>query len=61
MRRVPAAEIEKLVVRSVREHLKLNDPVDDRQLIDTYIVRVEVQPEQLVIYLAQTETIQTGG
>ena len=54
MRRVPAAEIEKLVIRSVREHLKLNDPVEDRQLIDTYVVRVEVQPEQLVIYLAQT-------
>ncbi len=55
MRRVPAAEIETLVVQSVREHLKLNDPVEDRQLIDTYIVRVEVQPEQLVIHLAQTE------
>ncbi len=55
MRRVPAAEIEKLVVRSVREHLKLNDPVEDRQLIDTHIVRVEVQSELLVIHLAQTE------
>ena len=55
MRRVPAAEIEKLVVRSVREHLKLNDPIEDRQLIDTHIVRVEIQPEQLVIFLAQTE------
>ncbi|HUI14256.1 MAG TPA: recombinase family protein [Xanthobacteraceae bacterium] len=55
MRRVPAVELEKLVIRSVREHLKLNDPVEDRQLIDTYIVRVEVQPEQLVIFLAQTE------
>ena len=55
MRRVPAAEIEKLVVRSVREHLKINDSVEDRLLIDTYIVRVEVQPEQLVIHLAQTE------
>ena len=55
MRRVPAAEIEALVVRSVREHLKLNDTIEDRLLIDTYIVRVEVQPEQLVIYLARTE------
>lgn len=55
MRRVPAAEIEALIIRSVREHFKLNDPVEDRQLIDTYIVRVEVQSEQLVIFLAQTE------
>jgi hypothetical protein len=52
---VPAAEIEALIIRSVREHLKLNDPVEDRQLIDTHIVRVEVQPEQLVIYFAQAE------
>ncbi len=55
MRRVPAGEIEALVVQSVRENLKLNDPVDDRQLVDTHIVRVEVQPEQLVIHLTQTE------
>jgi site-specific DNA recombinase len=55
VRRVPAAEIEKVVIRAVREHLKLNDPIEDRQLIDTHIVRVEVQPEQLVIYLAQAE------
>ena len=52
---MPAAEIEALVVRSVREHLKLNDPVEDWQLIDTYVVKVEVQPEQLVIHIAQTE------
>lgn len=55
MRRVPATVIEKLIVRSVRDHLKLNDPVDDRQLIDTHVVKVEVQPAQLVIHLAQTE------
>ena len=35
IRRVSATEIEKLVVRSVRDHLKLSDPVEDRQLIDT--------------------------
>ena len=30
-------------------------PVGHRQLVDTYIARVEVQPEQLVIHLTQTE------
>ena len=55
VRRVPAAEIEALVVRSVREHLKLAEPIDDRSLINTHVARVEVQPEQLVIQLAQAQ------
>ena len=41
--------------RSVREHLKLSAPIDDRSLINTHVARVEVQPEQLVIQLAQTQ------
>jgi len=56
VRRVPAAEIEALVVRSVREHLKPAAPIDPRSLIDTHVVRVEVQPEQLVIHLARIKT-----
>ena len=56
VRRVPAAEIEALVVRSVREHLKLAAPIDDRSVIDTHVALVEVQPEQLVIHLARAKT-----
>jgi site-specific DNA recombinase len=56
VRRVPAAEIEALVVRSVREHLKPAAPIDDRSLIDTHVARVEVQSEQLVIHLARAKT-----
>src|SRR3989440_1810562 len=56
VRRVPAADIEALVVRSVREHLKPAAPIDDRSLIDTHVARVEVQPEQLVIHLARAKT-----
>jgi site-specific DNA recombinase len=56
VRRVPAAEIEALVVRSVREHLKPAAPIDDRNLIDTHVARVEVQLEQLVIHLARAKT-----
>jgi len=56
VRRVPAADIEALVVRSVREHLKPAAPIDDRSLIDTHVTRLEVQPEQLVVYLAPAKT-----
>jgi hypothetical protein len=56
VRRVPAADIEALVVTSVREHLKPVAPIDDRSLIDTHVARVDVQPEQLVIHLARAKT-----
>ncbi len=47
IRRVPAAEIEALVNRSVRAHLKLSEPVDDQTLISTHVTRIEVRPAQL--------------
>ena len=53
--RVPAAEIETLVIRSIRERLKLSASADDRSLINTYIGRVEIQPGKLVIKLVQAE------
>ena len=63
VRRVPAVEIEALVIRSVREELKLTESVDDPSLVNTYIIRVEIQPEQLVIQLApiQKSKRQTKG
>jgi site-specific DNA recombinase len=51
---VPAAEIEALVAKSVREHLKPADPIDDSTIINSNVTRVEVQPDQLVIELAST-------
>ena len=53
--RVPATEIEALVIRSVRNHVKLPAAIDDRSLVDTHVARVEVQPDQLVIQLARAE------
>jgi hypothetical protein len=44
VRRVPAADIEALVIRSVREHLKPSQEIDDRGLVKTHVARVEVQP-----------------
>ena len=53
VRRVSAPEIEALVVKSVRDHLKPAAPIDDRGLINTHVARVEVQIDQLVIHLAE--------
>jgi site-specific DNA recombinase len=55
VRRVPAADIEALVIRSVREHLKPAQEIDDRDLVKTHVARVEVQPEQLIIQLAEAQ------
>jgi site-specific DNA recombinase len=56
VRRVPAAEIEALIIKSVREHLNLDEQVDDRTVVAHHIARVDVQPQQLVIRLAHSGT-----
>jgi site-specific DNA recombinase len=53
IRRVAAAEIEALILKSLREHLKPSESIDDRTLLNTYVARVEVQSEQFVIQLEQ--------
>jgi hypothetical protein len=53
--RVPAAEIEALVVRSVRERLQPPASVDDRGLIDTHVARVEIQPGHLIVKLVKAQ------
>src|SRR5207245_3925126 len=55
IRRVPAAEIETIVVSSIRQRLKLSASVDDRSLINTYLARVEIRPGKLVIKLLQPQ------
>ena len=42
--------------RSLRDHLKLTDPIDDRALIDTYVQRIDVEPAQLSLTLSQPAT-----
>jgi site-specific DNA recombinase len=51
--RVPAAEIEAMVVRAVRAHLRPAEPIDDGSLLNAHVERVEVRSGQLVIRLAQ--------
>ncbi len=58
--RVPAVEIETLVVEAVREHLKLGEPGDDASIIKARVVRVEVQADQLVVQLASTQKPKRG-
>jgi site-specific DNA recombinase len=53
VRRVPAADTEALVIRSVRDHCQLSQTIDDRSLVNTHVARVDVQCQQLVIKLAQ--------
>ena len=53
--RVSATDIESLVAKSVRAHLKLVVQIDDQSLINTYVARVEVQPKQLIIRLVQAQ------
>jgi site-specific DNA recombinase len=50
--RVPAVEIEALVIRTLREHLDPMSPIDDRSLVKDFVARVEIQQERLVIQLA---------
>ena len=50
--RVTATDVEALVIKSVREHLKPSQPIDDRSFI-ARVARVEVRPKQLVIHLTE--------
>jgi site-specific DNA recombinase len=51
--RVPAREIEALVTKSVRDHLGLSFDLDDKTLVENYVARVDLQPDRLVIELAE--------
>jgi len=54
--RVPAAEVEAVVVKSVRGHVRSREPIDDQILIETHVVRVEVHTDHLIIKLVQAES-----
>ena len=60
VRRVPATDVEALVITSVREHLKPSRSIDDRSLITAWVTRVEVQAKQLVIQVTD-EPNATGN
>jgi DNA invertase Pin-like site-specific DNA recombinase len=53
IRRVAAPEIEALIVKSIREYTGLTSPMDDRELVHSHVGRVEVQPDRLIVQLAE--------
>jgi len=53
--RIPADEIEALVVKCVRGHLNESTHIENAILIHKHVVRVEVQSDQLVIELANAK------
>jgi DNA invertase Pin-like site-specific DNA recombinase len=55
--RIPAAEVEGVVTRSVRDHLKQSAEIEDAVLINTHVARIEVHSNQLVIKLADGKGI----
>jgi hypothetical protein len=61
VRRVPAAEIEALVGRAVREHLEDSADTDDRDLISSRVVRVQIQADQLAVELKTPKQRQSRG
>jgi site-specific DNA recombinase len=56
VRRVPAAEIEALIIKSVRERLRLDAQIGDSAVVEHHVARVEVQPQQLVIRLIDDDS-----
>jgi DNA invertase Pin-like site-specific DNA recombinase len=49
--RAPAAELDALVVRAIRSHLKPPAASDDRDLINDHLIRVEVRADRLAVEL----------
>jgi hypothetical protein len=50
--RVPAAAIEAVILKAVREHTKPATLMDDRATFDAQVVRVEVHADELFVHLA---------
>jgi hypothetical protein len=50
--RVPAAEVEANIIKAVRNRIGEANDLDDRMLIRGHVIRVEVQPNKLVVELA---------
>ena len=55
VRRIPADEIEALIVKAVRNHLGVVNDIEDRSLIHDHVARVEVQSDKLIVELAKTK------
>jgi hypothetical protein len=61
VRRVPATDIEALVIKSLREHLGSLGPVDAHTLVDLHVERIDVRQEELTIQLAKDNQTNPGS
>ena len=61
MPRVAAEEIEKLVTKSVRGHLNLEQAIDDRALIEAHVSRVEIKTTEIVVHLAESQEAKVSS
>jgi DNA invertase Pin-like site-specific DNA recombinase len=57
--RIPANEVEALVVKVVRGHLQEPAEITDAILIHKHVFRIEVRPDYLAIELADTKTAKS--
>ena len=57
--RIPAHEIETLVIKAVRNHLDESTEIPDTLLIQNHVTRVEIQSDELVLEL--TDAIGAGS
>ena len=53
-RRVPATQIERLIIRAVRDHLGSTEQSDDRSVLHAHVARVEVRTNELVVHLTES-------
>ena len=58
--RVPATDLEAVVIKSVREHLRPAQSINDQELVDKCVERVEVRAKELVVHLTQLEGSDVG-
>ena len=56
VRRIPAEEIEALVVKAVRNHLSISTEIEAKVVVSDHVVRVEVKADKLVLELTNTNT-----
>ena len=56
--RIPAPEVEALVIKAVRDHLNAPPEIADALLIQNHVTRVEVQSDQLVIELTDANGVR---
>ena len=59
--RIPADKVEAIVVQAVRKRFKLNQKINDKQLVEAHLHRVEVQPRELIIHLIHPKETKRSG